>query len=57
MNAANGGTDLQERIAAARREADGLKDQIRQRKEKLADTTCEYDIHSQDLKEPCPPVY
>lgn len=33
--------DLQERIAAARREADQLKDQIRSRKEKLADTTRE----------------
>ncbi|PWN19449.1 guanine nucleotide-binding protein G(I)/G(S)/G(T) subunit beta-1 [Microstroma glucosiphilum] len=35
----NGNVDLQERIAAARREADQLKDQIRSRKEKLADTT------------------
>lgn len=37
----NGTVDLQERIAAARREADQLKDQIRSRKEKLADTTRE----------------
>lgn len=34
------GVDLQEKIAAARREADGLKDQIRSRKEKMADTSC-----------------
>lgn len=34
--------DLQEKIAAARREADGLKEQIRSRKDKMADTSCEY---------------
>lgn len=37
--AANGPTDLQEKIAAARREADHLKEQIRARKERLADTS------------------
>lgn len=35
--------DLQEKIAAARREADGLKEQIRSRRDKMADTSCEYD--------------
>lgn len=35
------GVDLQEKIAAARREADGLKEQIRSRKDKMADTSCE----------------
>lgn len=36
-----GAVDLQEKIAAARREADQLKDQIRARKDKLADTSRE----------------
>ncbi|UZJ53349.1 hypothetical protein CBS101457_002669 [Exobasidium rhododendri] len=33
------GVDLAEKIAAARREADGLKEQIRSRKDKMADTS------------------
>ena len=36
------GAELQEKIAAARREADALKEQIRSRKDKMADTSCEY---------------
>jgi guanine nucleotide-binding protein G(I)/G(S)/G(T) subunit beta-1 len=36
------GVDLQEKIAAARREADGLKEQIKMKKDKMADTSCEY---------------
>lgn len=32
--------DLAERIAAARREAELLKDRIKQRRDALADTTC-----------------
>lgn len=32
--------ELQEKIAAARREADGLTQQIRSRKDKMADTSC-----------------
>jgi hypothetical protein len=32
--------DISDRIAAARREADMLKERIKQRKEALADTTC-----------------
>jgi guanine nucleotide-binding protein G(I)/G(S)/G(T) subunit beta-1 len=32
--------DISERIAAARRDADLLKERIKQRKEALADTTC-----------------
>lgn len=33
-------SDIPERIAAARREAEALKERIKQRKEALADTTC-----------------
>jgi guanine nucleotide-binding protein G(I)/G(S)/G(T) subunit beta-1 len=32
--------DISNRIAAARREADVLKERIKQRKEALSDTTC-----------------
>lgn len=35
-------SDIPERIAAARREAEALKDRIKQRKEALADSTCKY---------------
>jgi hypothetical protein len=34
--------DIQERIAAARREAESLKEKIRAKKESSADTSCEY---------------
>lgn len=33
--------DIQERIAAARREAESLKEKIRAKKESSADTSCE----------------
>jgi hypothetical protein len=33
--------EIQEKISAARREADGLKDKIRAAKEQTADTSCE----------------
>ena len=33
-------SDIAERIAAARREAEALKDRIKLRKEALADATC-----------------
>lgn len=42
-------SDIAERTAAARREAEQLKDKIKQKKERLADTTRKYtfiDIHS-----------
>lgn len=35
----NNDSDIPERIAAARREAEALKERIKQRKEALADTT------------------
>jgi guanine nucleotide-binding protein G(I)/G(S)/G(T) subunit beta-1 len=35
--------DIQERIAAARREAESLKEKIRAKKEASADTSCEFD--------------
>lgn len=34
--------DITERITAARKDADMLKERIKQRKEALADTTCTY---------------
>lgn len=34
--------DIQERIAAARREAESLKERIRATRESSADTSCEY---------------
>jgi guanine nucleotide-binding protein G(I)/G(S)/G(T) subunit beta-1 len=41
-NTNNDNSDIPERIAAARREAEALKERIKQRKEALADTTCKY---------------
>lgn len=35
-------TDIQERIAAARREAETLKEKIRAKRDQLADTSCEF---------------
>jgi guanine nucleotide-binding protein G(I)/G(S)/G(T) subunit beta-1 len=32
--------DIQEKISAARKEAEALKEKIKQKKEALADTTC-----------------
>ena len=32
--------DIQDRIAAARKEAEGLKEKIKRKKEQLADTDC-----------------
>ncbi len=34
--------DIQERIAAARREAESLKEKIRAKRESSADTSCEH---------------
>lgn len=34
------GEQMQAKITAARREAEGLKDKIKRRKDELADTTC-----------------
>lgn len=42
MNSINGSAmqaDIQEKISAARREADGLKDKIRMKKDQTADTS------------------
>lgn len=36
------GQDIQERIVAARREAESLKEKIRAKKEASADTSCRY---------------
>ena len=35
------GEQMQARIAAARRDAEGLKDRIKRKKDELADTSCE----------------
>lgn len=36
----NSQADIQDRIAAARKEAEGLKEKIKRKKEQLADTDC-----------------
>lgn len=38
-------SDVQERIAAARREADSLKERIRAKRESSADTSRQYSYH------------
>ena len=35
------GEQMQAKIAAARRDAEGLKDKIKRKKDELADTSCE----------------
>ena len=40
-----GQSDIQERIAAARREADSLKERIRAKRESSADTSRQYSYH------------
>jgi len=44
--ASSSASDLQERLAAARREADSLKEKIRANREGLADTTCKHIVYS-----------
>lgn len=39
-------SDIQDRIAAARREAEGLKAKIKIKKEELADADCEHKIRA-----------
>ena len=41
MSAEMSGEQMQAKIAAARRDAEGLKDKIKRKKEELADTSCE----------------
>ena len=36
------GEQMQAKITAARREAEGLKDRIKRKKDDLADTSCKY---------------
>lgn len=44
QSAAAAANDIQERIAAARREAESLKEKIRAKKETSADTSCKPQI-------------
>lgn len=44
-------TDIQDRIAAARREAEGLKAKIKIKKEELADADCEHNMRADVQKE------
>ena len=44
------GEQMQAKITAARREAEGLKDRIKRKKDDLADTSCKY------YSFPVPPV-
>ena len=39
-------SDLQDRITAARREAEGLKEKIKRKKDELADADCVYFLSS-----------
>ena len=38
------GEQMQAQIAAARRDAEGLKDRIKRKKDELADTSCESNL-------------
>lgn len=40
------GEQMQAKIAAARRDAEGLKDKIKRKKDELADTSCESENHA-----------
>lgn len=40
------GEQMQAKIAAARRDAEGLKDRIKRKKDELADTSCECTFQS-----------
>ena len=40
MSAEMSGEQMQAKIAAARRDAEGLKDKIKRKKDELADTSC-----------------
>ena len=40
MSSEMSGEQMQARIAAARRDAEGLKDKIKRKKDELADTSC-----------------
>ena len=44
MSAEMSGEQMQAKIAAARRDAEGLKDRIKRKKDELADTSCESTI-------------
>ena len=46
MSAEMSGEQMQAKIAAARRDAEGLKDRIKRKKDELADTSCKCDLHS-----------
>ena len=41
MSSEMSGEQMQAKIAAARRDAEGLKDKIKRKKDELADTSCE----------------
>lgn len=42
MSSEMSGEQMQARIAAARRDAEGLKDRIKRKKDELLDTSCKY---------------
>ena len=43
------GEQMQAKITAARREAEGLKDRIKRKKDELGDTSCEFRAYSDNL--------
>lgn len=42
MSSEMSGEQMQAKIAAARRDAEGLKDKIKRKKDELADTSCKF---------------
>ena len=46
MSAEMSGEQMQAKIAAARRDAEGLKDKIKRKKDELADTSCKLGLVS-----------
>ena len=45
MSSEMSGEQMQAKIAAARRDAEGLKDKIKRKKDELADTSCKFKQH------------
>ena len=54
MSSEMSGEQMQAKIAAARRDAEGLKDRIKRKKDELADTSCEFIYHQK--RSCCPPI-
>lgn len=51
MSSEMSGEQMQARIAAARRDAEGLKDRIKRKKDELLDTSCKYHGYCEENSE------